>query len=63
MRTERPEPWGFDLYDPRLTIRQQAKDDQRKYDAALPEPHEPAPVDEPSNGAHEPETVGVGTAT
>jgi hypothetical protein len=29
MRTERPEPWGFDLYDPRLTMRQQAADAQR----------------------------------
>ena len=29
MRTERPEPWGFDLWDPRLTLRQQAADAQR----------------------------------
>jgi hypothetical protein len=30
MRTERPEPWGFDLWDPRLTLRQQAADAQRE---------------------------------
>ena len=35
MRTERPEPWGFDVWDPRLTMRQQAAAAQ----------HEPA-VDE-----------------
>ena len=35
MRNERPEPWGFDVWDPRLTVRQQAADAQ----------HEPA-VDE-----------------
>lgn len=35
MRTERPAPWGFDVWDPRLSVRQQAADAQ----------HEPA-VDE-----------------
>ncbi len=30
MRTERPEPWGFDIWDPRLTLRQQAADAQRE---------------------------------
>ncbi len=24
MRTERPGPWGFDVWDPRLTVREQA---------------------------------------
>ncbi len=42
MRTERPEPWGFDLYDPRLTIRQLAADAQRKYEPDEREPEEPA---------------------
>ena len=46
MRTERPEPWGFDLYDPRLTIRQQAADAQRKYEPDEREPEEPADVDD-----------------
>lgn len=41
MRTERPEPWGFDLYDPRLTMRQQAADAQRGS-------ADPSDIDEPS---------------
>ena len=59
MRTERPEPWGFDLYDPRLTIRQQAADAQRKYAADQTEPDEPDPLDEePSSQPQERESVG-----
>jgi hypothetical protein len=59
MRTERPEPWGFDRYDPRLTIRQQAKDAQRKYDPDVPEPDAGTAVDEPTKGEREPESVGA----
>ena len=63
MRTERPAPWGFDVWDPRLTMRQQAAAAQ----------HEPA-VDELDSedavglGEHaadesrELETAGAGAA-
>jgi hypothetical protein len=60
MRTERPAPWGFDVWDPRLTLRQQAADAQHESDAGVPDgadptvPHEPAPAEPP-----ELETVGA----
>jgi hypothetical protein len=46
MRTERQEPWGFDLWDPRLTLRQQAADAQRMSDADVLEVDQPAALDE-----------------
>ena len=48
MRTERPEPWGFDVWDPRLTMRQQAADAQRVSDAEAPETDESSGWDEPA---------------
>jgi len=32
MRTERPTPWGFDVWDPRLTMRQLAASAQHEFD-------------------------------
>jgi hypothetical protein len=49
MRTERPEPWGFDLWDPRLTMRQQAGDAQRLSDAEGQETDDPADWDDPAS--------------
>ena len=46
MRTDRPDPWGFDLYDPRITMRQLAADAQRRYEADVPEPDRPTTVDD-----------------
>jgi hypothetical protein len=60
MRTERPEPWGFDVWDPRLNMRQQAADAQRLSDAHDPE-IEPAALDEPAP-AESPEAELVGAA-
>jgi hypothetical protein len=61
MRTERPEPWGFDLWDPRLTIRQQAADAQHVTDANLLDAEDPTVLDEPeSTEPRELETVGGG---
>ncbi len=31
MRTERPAPWGFDVFDPRLEMRRAAAEAQRTY--------------------------------
>ena len=60
MRTERPEPWGFDLYDPRLTMRQQAADAQRGSTDA-PDSDEPIDIEEPaSSEPRELEPVGGG---
>ena len=62
MRTDRPDPWGFDLYDPRITIRQLAADAQRKYEADVPEPDAPAAVDEGASAEpQEQELVGGGS--
>lgn len=60
MRTERPTPWGFDVWDPKLTLRQQAADAQRLSDRNMPDDHEVAAMED--SGASEPpelETVGV----
>jgi hypothetical protein len=60
MRTERPTPWGFDVWDPRLTLRQQAADAQRIPIADTPDDHEPAIPDEPAaTEPREPELVGA----
>ena len=60
MRTERPTPWGFDVWDPRLTLRQQAADAQRNPIADTPDDHEPAIPDEPTaSEQRELEVVGA----
>jgi hypothetical protein len=60
MRTERPTPWGFDVWDPRLTLRQQAADAQRAPVADTSDDREPATSDEPAaTGPREPELVGA----
>ncbi len=62
MRTERPEPWGFDLYDPRITMRQLAADAQRKYEPDVSEPDEPTAVDPGASAEpQDRELVGGGT--
>ena len=62
MRTERPEPWGFDLWDPRLTLRQQAADAQRASGDDPPGIDQPTEADEPvQTDAREPQPVGAGT--
>lgn len=61
MRTERPEPWGFDLWDPRLTLRQQAADAQRVSDIDAPDVDPPNVLEEPASAEpRELETVGGG---
>jgi hypothetical protein len=58
MRTERPEPWGFDLWDPRLTMRQKAADAQRG-SIDVSDVEEPTVVEEPDPAeSREPATVG-----
>jgi hypothetical protein len=60
MRTERPTPWGFDVWDPRLTLRQQAADAQRVRIADTPDDREPTDPDEPEpTEPREPELVGA----
>ena len=46
MRTERPEPWGFDVWDPRLATRQQAADAQRASDTDVRDGDAPTAPDE-----------------
>ena len=61
MRTERPEPWGYDVWDPRLTVRQQAANAQ--HEAALDDHHTDDTVgpNEPvADETRELETVGGG---
>ena len=60
MRTERPEPWGFDVWDPRLTLRQQAADAQHVSDADLLDPDDPTVLDEAPTDPRELENVGAG---
>ena len=62
MRTERPQPWGFDVWDPRLTMRQQAAEAQHEADASWRETDEPADRDESPVETRELETVGGGIA-
>jgi hypothetical protein len=62
MRTERPQPWGFDVWDPRLTMRQQAADAQHKADGELREVDEPADRNDSPVETRELETVGGGLA-
>ena len=38
MRTERPTPWGFDVWDPRLELRRAAADAQVYQPAEAEEP-------------------------
>ena len=60
MRTERPTPWGFDVWDPRLSLRQQAAEAQRMPIAVAPDDPEPSNPDEPaSTEPRERETVGA----
>ena len=62
MRTDRPEPWGFDLYDPRITMRQLAADAQRKYPADVPETDESAVAEEaPPSESSDRELVAGGS--
>ncbi len=49
MRTERPTPWGFDVWDPRLTLRQQAADAQRHPVTETPDEPDATDVDEPAS--------------
>ena len=61
MRTERPTPWGFDVWDTRLTLRQQAADAQRVPvpDMADDHDHEDKVLDEPAaTESRELEVVG-----
>ena len=61
MRTERPEPWGFDVWDPRLTLRQQAADAQHESDTDVSDGVDPTVLDEPAPAEpRELETVGAG---
>ena len=62
MRTERPEPWGFDVWDPRLTLRQQAADAQHVSDQGELDADDQTVLDE--SAPAEPrqlETVGGGS--
>lgn len=45
MRTERPTPWGFDVWDPRLEMRRAAAEAQRTY-GVLDIPVEPGSAEE-----------------
>lgn len=59
MRTERPEPWGYDVWDPRLTLRQLAADAQRSSIADASDVDEPAALDDPpATEPREPELIG-----
>lgn len=63
MRIERPAPWGFDVWDPRLTLRQQAADAQHVSDADVPDDVDPTVPNEPASAEpRELETVGAGAA-
>lgn len=60
MRTERPTPWGFDIWDPRLDLRRAAADAQQG--VVVPEPvddDDPAIPDE-TTLADWPELEAVG---
>jgi hypothetical protein len=64
MRTERPTPWGFDIWDPRLSTRREAAqaqwgqsdEDVKSLDDPIGDV--PVPIDSP-----EPEAVEAGRAT
>lgn len=59
MRTERPAPWGFDVCDPRLSLRQQAAAAQHESDTDPVPRADPKVPDEPDSvDARELETVG-----
>jgi hypothetical protein len=60
MRTERPEPWGFDVWDPRLTIRQQAAEAQQLSNDDVMDGDDPTVVDESAAEPRELETVSGG---
>jgi hypothetical protein len=64
MRTERPTPWGFDIWDPRLSTRReaaQAQWAQSDEDSKMPDDWT---WDEPgSTETTEPEAVGAGKTT
>jgi hypothetical protein len=45
MRTERPTPWGFDVFDPRLEMRRAAAEAQRTY-GVVDIPGEPEPTED-----------------
>ena len=61
MRTDRADPWGFDLYDPRITIRQLAADAQRKYEPEMLEPDEAVPDEESLSEVQDRELVSGGS--
>ena len=66
MRTERPTPWGFDVWDPRLDLRRAAAEAQRRYgvvdipdrenaaDRDVSEPPEPEDVEAVGAGSGRP---------
>jgi hypothetical protein len=61
MRTERPTPWGFDIWDPRLEFRRAAADAQRVGDnlPAAKDDHPTQPDDAELPEQREPELVGT----
>jgi hypothetical protein len=63
MRTERPTPWGWDIWDPRLSIRRdaaQAQWGQADEDARAPD--DPNPDEPASTDSAERELVGASKA-
>ena len=47
MRTERPTPWGFDIWNPRLELRRAAADAQREAASEeVPAGEDPPALDE-----------------
>ena len=61
MRTERPTPWGFDVWDPRLEFRRAAADAQRGNDFPLPaKDDDPTRLDDDEHSEQrEPDLVGT----
>jgi hypothetical protein len=60
MRTERPTPWGFDIWDPRLEQRRAAAEAQRNA-AAVERPLDgDSPIQDETTVADRPEPEGVG---
>jgi hypothetical protein len=61
MRTERPTPWGFDIWDPRLELRRAAADAQHGVaPAKAPPDDDPPNLDETEADWLELEAVGAG---
>jgi hypothetical protein len=61
MRTERPTPWGFDVFDPRLEMRRAAAEAQRTYGVVdIPGETDPAEEDAAPTDAIEREPAVAG---